>query len=112
MLTRPKKIRRVSGLDAHLQEIMDDLRERVNEWCSRNPTRPFAARDLVGHGHNWRGTPLWAVYTKHSGKPHEKRVKQAGRDVGWLLLRVVNDDQRRTFRPEHHYVMHYRPLPS
>ena len=52
---------------------------------------------VKGENYFWEGTPLLVLYTKHEskGKDWLLAVKDAGRDSGWILKRVINQDQRK-----------------
>lgn len=47
------------------------------------------------------------IYIKHEGVA-EDAVKEAGKDTGWLLKRVLNDDQRTFESKKEGMVKHYR----
>ena len=98
-LTPKSRIYRVRGItSAQEQAIRDYLQGAVRTWCAAGKKgRQFAARDLVGGiNYDWRKTPLDALYQKHiqKGKNHQDAVKAAGRDLGWLLKAVLNEDDR------------------
>jgi hypothetical protein len=61
----------------------------MNEW--------FSLRDLMG-GENyfWNDTPLIVLYNKYInlGKLNDDAVLGAGKDGGWLLKYVINQDKR------------------
>lgn len=77
--------------------IKDYLRGAVYSWCNNNKKNWFSARDFLG-GDNyfWQGTPLLVLYEKHQklGKVWDKCVKDAGKDAGWLLKKVIDEDKR------------------
>jgi len=90
MLVEKSEIREVHGITKEQkQKILDFLQGAVYCWCKNRRDEWFAARDLLG-GDNfyWEGTPMFALYEK------SKDVEQAGKDAGWLLKRVINDDKR------------------
>lgn len=92
------RIYKVRGItSAEEKAIKDYLQGAVRTWCAAaNKGKQFAARTLVG-GINcdWRKTPLDALYQKHlkKGKRPQDANKAAGRDLGWLLKAVLNDDK-------------------
>ena len=54
-------------------------------------------RDLMGgDNYYWQGTPLVDLYEKHEKKEKDWQVAviDAGKDSGWSLKRVVNEDKR------------------
>ena len=79
------------------QRIIDFLQGAVYCWCKNRKGEWFSMRDLMG-GENyfWQGTPLIILYEKHrnKGKDEDSSVRDAGKDSGWLLKSVINDDQR------------------
>lgn len=84
------KIRRVKYLtQVNADKIKIYLQGAVYSWCNDNKGREFALRDLVG-GLNlyWSGTPLDVLY-------HNRlNINLAGRDAGWLLMEVLQNDKR------------------
>ncbi len=79
------------------QSIIDFLQGAVYCWCKNRPEEWFSMRDLMGgENYYWEGTPLLVLYTKHEskGKDSETAVKDAGKDSGWLLKRVIDQDNR------------------
>jgi hypothetical protein len=90
MLVEESEIREVSGISSEeKKEIMAFLQGSVYSWCKNRKGEWFAARDLLG-GDNfyWEGTPMYSLYKK------SKDVEQAGKDAGWLLKKVINQDKR------------------
>lgn len=109
MLTpRPQSaIRNVPGIEEHLPEIRRYLQGLVNDQCRRHEGVWFYARTLVGgDNRDWGGTPLYNIYVNRG--EDEDAVVQAGRDVGWILMSVLNDDQRRTFETDRGWGRCYR----
>ncbi|MDR0734011.1 MAG: hypothetical protein LBF08_08165 [Dysgonamonadaceae bacterium] len=104
MLVQESEIREVYGItEEQKQRIMDFLRGAVYCWCKNRKDEWFAARDLLG-GDNfyWQGTPMLALYEK------SEDVEQAGKDAGWLLKRVINNDKRRFETTKKDFVRQYR----
>lgn len=98
MITPKSAVRNVNGIDKiEKQRIEDYLRGAVYSWCNNNKTNWFSAREFLG-GDNyfWQGTPLIVLYEKHKklGKVHEKAAKDAGKDAGWFLKKVIDTDKR------------------
>ena len=90
MLADDSEIRDVHGItDEQKQRSLDFLQGAVYSWCKNRKDEWFAARDLLGgDNYYWQGTPMIALYEK------SEDVEQAGKDAGWLLKRVLNDDKR------------------
>ena len=101
--------RKVRGLsEADRIRIRDFLQGAVYCWCKNRKKEWFALRDLMG-GDNffWQGTPMIALWKKHKGKTADP-VKEAAKDGGWLLKRVIVDDRRKFETKQEGLVRHYR----
>ena len=104
-LIEKSEIRDVTGItDAQKQRIYDFLQGAVYCWCkNRDKSEPFSMRDLMG-GENfyWEGTPLYDLYEKHENLGSLDPVAEAGKDSGWMLKRVIEDDKRQfhTYRED------------
>ncbi|PZR03223.1 MAG: hypothetical protein DI539_26520 [Flavobacterium psychrophilum] len=104
MLIEKSEIRDVHGIsDEKKQRIRDFLQGAVYSWCKNRKDEWFAARDLLG-GDNyfWQNTPMFALYEK------SQDVEQAGKDAGWLLKQVINDDKRSFETKKEGLVRQYR----
>lgn len=107
-LTPESRIREVYGLtDEQKARIRDFLQGAVYCWCKNRPSEWFSLRDLMG-GENfeWEGTPLFPLWEKHQAEPDA--VKRAGQDGGWLLKRLIADDQRNFETREAELIRQYR----
>ncbi|WP_167883996.1 cell division protein SepF [Leptospira wolffii] len=96
-LLNPSEIREVSDLTGEQkQRIYDFLQGAVYSWCKNRKNEWFSMRDLMG-GENtdWDGTPLYELYLKHLNKKSNDPVKEAGKDSGWLLKKVLHRDMRK-----------------
>lgn len=97
-LLEDSELRRVSGISSQQeQRILDFLQGAIYSWCKNNPDQWFSMRDLMGgENYYWQGTPLIVLYNKHTqkGKSWDSAVKDAGKDSGWLLKKVVHLDKR------------------
>ncbi|HCZ36319.1 MAG TPA: hypothetical protein DHV26_10390 [Cytophagales bacterium] len=104
MLTDESEIREVHGItESQRQRIMDFLQGAVYSWCNSQKNEWFAARDLLGGGNfHWAGTPMIVLYEKS----HD--IEQAGKDAGWLLKRVLQDDKRTFESSSDGWVKQYR----
>ncbi len=83
--------------DAQLALIKAYLQGSVYSWIKNRVGEIFAARDLVGGANfDWDGTPLYCLYQKHidSGKHNKEAIDEAGKDLGWILKTVLNEDKR------------------
>ncbi|MBA7513011.1 hypothetical protein ES705_05020 [subsurface metagenome] len=93
MLVNDHEIRAVVGIsEIEKQRIMDYLQGSVYCWCNHRESDWFAARDLVGgNNHDWSNTPLIVLYEKQMdlGKSESESVEQAGKELGWILKRVL-----------------------
>lgn len=97
-LAPTSEIRNVTGIsDQENQRIRDFLQGAVYCWCKNRNNEWFALRDLMGGPNfDWSATPMIVLYEKHinSGKPQDQAIADAAKDGGWLLKRVINDDDR------------------
>jgi len=57
---------------------------------------------LGGDNFFWQDTPMYALYEKSND------VDQAGKDAGWLLKQVVDDDKRSFETKKEGLVRQYR----
>ncbi len=95
MFVTSETIREVHGIRANeKQSIIDFLQGAVYSWCKNKPDKWFSLRDFMGgENYYWEGIPLIALYNKHSSKT--TAVKDAGKDGGWLLKKVIHEDKRK-----------------
>lgn len=80
------------------QSIIDFLQGAVYCWCKNRPDEWFSMRNLMGGDNfNWKGTPLFTLYKKHRNnrRNNQQAIDLAGKDSGWLLKRVISDDNRK-----------------
>lgn len=96
-----------------INKIKAYIQGSVYCWCNNCKTddgdhRWFAARDLFG-GDNffWQGTPLFQLYEWHEDNGAENPTNMAGRDVGYLLMDVLENDKRH-FRTRKGYTREYQ----
>lgn len=104
MLTEKSEIREVYGITAEQkQEILNFLQGAVYCWCKNRKDEWFAARDLLG-GDNfyWQGTPMYSLYEK------SQDVEKAGKDAGWLLKKMIDNDKRTFETKKSEMVRKYR----
>lgn len=87
------------------------LQGAVYCWCKNRLNEWFSIRDLMG-GENfyWQGTPLIALYDKHKkkGKSNDKAIEAAGKDAGWILKKIINDDARKFETKKEDLIRKYR----
>lgn len=97
-LLSPSRIRTSFDIaDDDLNRIKCFLQGSVYCWVKNRKDEGFAARDLVGgENDDWNGTPLLPLYQKHieAGKSHDDAVIEAGKDLGWILKLVLDEDKR------------------
>ena len=87
----------VKGLDARERDLaLCFIQGAVYCWIKNRAGETFALRDLVGGDNaDWAGTPLQALWGKSiGGKTDAQAYEQAAKDAGWLLKKVLHDDQR------------------
>lgn len=107
-------IRDVHGItDDEKLRIFYFLQGAVYSWCKNRPGEWFSMRDLMGgENYYWEGTPLLVLYEKHknNGKEWEAAVKDAGKDSGWLLKKVISKDDRHFETKKEELIRKYRWL--
>lgn len=99
MLLQETKIRNVSGISSkQKKEICKFLQGCVYCWCNNNSDQWFSLRDLMGDNNfDWHDTPLIVLFEKHRynlQKSEEDAIRDAGKDAGWLLKKVISEDNR------------------
>jgi len=94
MLLKDKTIHKVNGIGREQErDICKFLQGCVYCWCNNHPNQCFSARDFLGRDNcYWEETPLMPLYEKHKSKA--TAVKDAGKDAGWLLKKVILEDKR------------------
>ena len=108
-LATPSEIRDVTGItNDQKQAIRHFLQCAMYCWCKNRKDEWFSLRDLMGGDNfHWEGTPLYPLYQKHVEASNDP-VKSAGKDGGWILKSVINDDQRQFDTREAHLIREYR----
>ena len=111
-LTNKSELRDVTGISQdQKQRIVDFLQGVVYCWCKNRKDEWFSMRNLMGgDNYYWQGTPLLPLYEKHEkkGKDWESAVKDAGKDSGWLLKKVICDDKRTFETKKEELIRKYR----
>lgn len=79
--------------------ILAYLQGAVYCWCKNVGTdKWFAARDFLGgENFDWKKTPMEALFNLYQQGDKSRdayAIEQAGKAAGWLLLRVLVEDQR------------------
>lgn len=80
-----------------LQKIKAFLQGAVYCWCAIRKSDWFCARDLIGGvNQDWKGYPLKVLYSRYidAGRDHDYAFKQAAKDAGTILKRVLFEDHR------------------
>jgi len=93
------------------QRIYDFLQGAVYCWCKNRIDEWFSVRDLMGgENFDWNGTPLIVLYNKHigKGKSDDNAISDAGKDAGWIVKKVIDDDQRNFQTKKEELVRKYR----
>lgn len=97
VIPTPKK-RKISAIITEGQ--MDQIRAFVQGavYCYCNVAHrgsKFSARDLFGEYDSlWTGTPLIALHQWHMENGADDPKGMAGKDLGWILLDVLDRDDR------------------
>lgn len=112
-ITPSTPVREVTGLTTPQKErICDFLQGAVYCWCKNRRDEWFSLRDLMGgENYYWSGTPMLVLWTKHNGVSVDP-VKEAGKDGGWLLKRVLDRDPRAFETRDGAFIREYRWLSS
>ncbi len=97
-LLKGSKLRQDFGIPSdQLKAIKNFLQGAVYCWIKNKNEEFFAARDLMGGANfDWYGTPLYWLYDKHikKGKTEKAAIDEAGKDLGWILKSVLDEDKR------------------
>ncbi len=108
------EIRAVTGItDEGEIRMRDFLQGQVYAWCNARTDDWFSARDLLGGlGSDWTGTPMIVLFEKHInlGKDEAQAIADAGKDAGWLLKSVIDQDIRTFETREANLIRNYRWL--
>lgn len=97
--------------NAEKQRIYDYLQGAVYCWCKNRFDEWFSVRDLFGGANfDWNGTPMIALYLKHKskGKTDDKAIADAGKDAGWILKKIIDDDNREFETKKEELIRKYR----
>lgn len=97
-LAEKSKLRHDFGISENeLKLVKAFLQGAVYCWVKNLEGNVFAARDLMGGvNFDWKGTPLYCLYEKHIRleKDDESAIDEAGKDLGWILKSVLDEDKR------------------
>lgn len=114
VIPTPKKRKTTAIID---ESRMDQIKAFVQGavYCYCNVTdqgSKFSARDLFGaYDSLWSATPLKALHQWHTDNDADDPAGMAGKDLGWILLDVLDSDVRQ-FRKSKEVVNVYEWLPS
>ena len=102
------EIRSIKGITKEEEKkIIDFLQGAVYIYTKNNKDEFFGLRDLMGgQNFDWNNTPLYPLYLKHSNK--STAVKDAGKDAGWILKKVISIDQKQFETQEIELTRKYR----
>ncbi|KAA3618254.1 MAG: hypothetical protein D8M58_21810 [Calditrichaeota bacterium] len=97
-LTPESEIREVYGLNDNERELIEVFMQgAIYCWIKNKTEIPFAVRDLVGGvNSDWNGTPLQVLYDKHikAGKDEDASFESAAIDLGWIVKKLLSNDNR------------------
>lgn len=93
--SRIEAIRKFLGDD--YRSVCDSIADEARKWYTApgNKGKRFVARSIINK-ENWP-QPLMRLRDRHAGKAERTVFREAGRDVGYLLNRVLRDDTASTF---------------
>ena len=104
--------RNVTGIsDIQRDQLHSFLQGAVYCWCKNRKDEWFSIRDLMGGDNfNWNGTPLFPLWQKRAddGWDENDAIVEAGKEAGWLLKSVLNNDLRRFETKKEELVRKYR----
>lgn len=107
--------RSVNGIsESETQLINAFLQGAVYCWCKNRQDEWFSIRDLMGgKNFDWNGTPLFPLWQKRAddGWDEDAAIVEAGKEAGWLLKTILQNDQRRFETKKEDLVRKYRWLP-
>jgi len=90
------------------QRIRDFIQGSVYCFWKNSSSNRFTARDLFGgENRDWKGTPLIELYNWHVQNGSSDPMSMAAKDIGWLLLDVLSDDDNHGFRLIEAYTHEY-----
>lgn len=92
--SRIRAIEKFLGDDGY-RSVCDSIADEARKWYTANPGKWFVARTFINRA-NWPA-PLMRLRDRHAGKEERAVFREAGRDVGYLLNRVLRDDPANTF---------------
>ncbi|MFW5983489.1 MAG: hypothetical protein ACOCQ4_03225 [bacterium] len=111
-LIKKSEVREVKGIPAKQKlRIEDFLQGAIYCWCKNKPKEWFSMRDLMGaENYYWDGTPLFSLFQKHKdlGKKDKDAIAAAGKDSGWILKKVIEEDEREFETKEEEFIRKYR----
>ena len=94
------EVRDVYGISDEEKDLIKAFMQgAVYCWVKNLKDESFAVRDLMGgENFDWDRTPLQVLYDKHynagAGKDHESAIEAAGKDLGWIVKAVLDNDKR------------------
>ena len=104
--------RNVNGIsDTERNQLHSFLQGAVYCWCKNRRDEWFSIRDLMGgENFNWNGTPLFPLFQKRVNEDwdDDDAIREAGKEAGWLLKSVLNNDLRRFETKKEELVRKYR----
>ncbi len=73
------------------------IQKKINNHCKKHPTEAFSVRILFGDTNkDWNNTPLQVFYDYFANsKTSNNPKKQAARDVGLILKKIISSDKRK-----------------
>lgn len=94
--SRIRAIRKFLGDDDY-RSVCDSIADEARKWHAApgNRGKWFVARTFINK-ENWP-RPLMRLRDRHNGREDRSVFREAGRDVGYLLNRVLRDDPANTF---------------
>ncbi len=104
--SKSRDVKKIS--DDDMTAIRNFLQGAVYCWCKNRKNEWFSLRDLMGGDNfHWQGTPLFSLYQKHKDTS-DNPTSDAGKDAGWILKKVISDDNRKFKTKKEEMIRKYR----
>jgi hypothetical protein len=104
------ELRSVSGISqGEESNICYFLQGAVYCWCKNRKDEWFSLRDLMGgDNYYWNDTPMIKLWEKHNDLGKDDPIAEAGKDGGWILKKVIENDKRKFETKEEDMIRKYR----
>lgn len=96
MFTEKQKIYTISAKlpKEDIEAIKLYIQGAVDGFCNNRTERFSVLKLFGGENRDWHGTPLQKIYDYHDENKAPNPWDSSRRDAGWLLLTVLQEDER------------------